>query len=224
MKIIKCCWFLDNTLGSWPCTATSLKDLPLLMRRRLTPLGRKALQIVSTCASGLDSKFIPWVVSCRHGDTRRRLNLLSNLAEGKELSPTDFSMSVHNAIISMFSIAEDNNQIHSALAGGLNSFEMGLLESIALIKEKGGTVGYLYYDHLGVEKLTGEWNDDEQIECFAIILSEDSGEVTLVYNIIHEHINSTQNFNLKEFAGFLSNAEKRYTIPIGGGEILVERI
>lgn len=194
------------------------------MRRRLTPLGRKALQIVSACAEGLDSKIIPWVVSCRHGDTRRRLNLLSNLAEGKELSPTDFSMSVHNAIISMFSIAADNNQIHSALAGGRNSFEMGLLESIALIKEKGGTVGYLYYDHLGVEKLTGEWNDDEQIECFAIILSEGVGEVTLAYNSIQEPVKSTQNFNLSDFAVFLTNAEKKYAIPFGGGEILVERI
>ncbi len=57
-------------------------------------------------------------------------------------------MSVHNAIIGVFSIATGNTQAHSALAGGNASFEAGLLESIVLLKEKGGSVGYVYYDYL----------------------------------------------------------------------------
>ena len=101
----------------------------------MTPLGRQAVQLIYKSISERNSS-IPWIVACRHGDIEHKLNLLSNLAQDEMLSPTDFSMSVHNAIIGMFSIATDNKHTYSALAGGPNSFEAGLLESIALLKRK----------------------------------------------------------------------------------------
>lgn len=206
MKINNCCWFADNVHGAWPGEERDLLELPLTLRRRLTPLGRKALQTVSRCGDDL----IPWIISCRHGDISRRLNLLSNLAQGEMLSPADFSLSVHNAIIGMYTIATGNKHMHSALAGGPYSFEMGLLESIAFLKEQGGKVGYCYYDHT---------EDKDQMVCLAMILGQEDGEITIEY----KERDQWKNFNILEFLDFLKNDAQRYRISVGGGEILFTR-
>lgn len=220
MKIINCFWSINNICGSWPTHHKSLQDLPLTARRRLTPLGRKVLQVINACAVGLDGSAIPWIISCRHGDKSRRLNLLSSLAQEEMLSPSDFSMSVHNAIIGLFSIAAGNKYAHSALAGGNRSFEMGLLESIALLKETGGSVGYIYYDYLEMEKCTGE--NDVSIESFAMILSEGEGELNMEYQI-NNKIHLSNDFDVKNLLNYLNNNEKKYSISVGGGEILFTR-
>lgn len=225
MKIIKCLWSINAMCGSWPDNETGLEDLSPTMRRRLSPLGQKAIQVVNACTVGLNDPTIPWIISCRHGDKSRRFNLLSSLAHGEMLSPSDFSMSVHNAIIGMFSIATGNKQTHSALAGGINSFEMGLLETVALQKEKGGSVGYIYYDYAEIEKLRVQFEgnaDAVPIECFAMILGEGEGELNIEYHM-DNNIKLSNDFDLKNLLTYLNNDEKKYSTPVGGGEILFER-
>ncbi len=228
MKIINCGWLVNATFGSWPIDGQPPDDLPLSMRRRLSSLGRQTLQVLNTCTKGLNSKLIPWVVSCRHGDIGRRLNLLSNLVQEEMLSPTDFSMSVHNAIIGVFSIATGNKHTHSALAAGPNSFEAGLLESVALLKEKGGSVGYIYYDYIVTDELSDRINDDGQVECFAMVLSNDTeGTVLVEYSIVKNAMASNDvavnSFSINKLLCFFKNNEKKFTVPVGGGEILFAR-
>lgn len=222
MKIVQCYWLIDNSCGACPPDDKGLEELPLNLKRKLTPLGRKALQVVNTCAAGLDNPAIPWIISCRHGDKSRRFNLLSSLAKGEMLSPSDFSLSVHNALIGLFSIATNNRHAHGALAGGRSSFEMGLLETIALLKEKGGTVGYIYYDYLVVEKLTDRFEDNTPVECLAMIISDSKGEMTIEYKK-NNHVNSSNPFDVKKLLDYLNNDERKYSIPVGGGEIVFER-
>jgi len=137
------------------------------------------------------------------------------------LSPLEFSMSVHNAIIAQFSIFTGNKHAHSSLAGGVNSFEVGLIESIALLKEKGGLVGYLYYDYL-VDHQFAEKFDENEFVCFSMILGEGEGELEIGYGKTNER-KALNRFNISELLGFLKNDEKRYCISVGGGEILFER-
>src|ERR1700691_2625239 len=107
---VTCCWKMGEETGSWPIgePERNLRQLPTMMQRRLTPLGRTAAGMLHNSSSRSNSEQIPWVVSCRHGDLHRMINLLSSLARNEPLSPTEFSMSVHNAIIGAFSIATKN--------------------------------------------------------------------------------------------------------------------
>ena len=53
-------------------------------------------------AEGLED--LPLVFISRHGETPRTLDILSDLASEQPLSPTQFSLSVHNAVIGLWSI------------------------------------------------------------------------------------------------------------------------
>lgn len=224
MQIVNCIWSLDHLLGIWPDDPYDqqiLETLPPPLARRLSPLGRKALQIVYKSISNLENKSIPWIVACRHGDISRRLKLLTDLAQEETLSPTDFSLSVHNAIIAMFSIASGNKQTHTALAAGVNSFESGLIESIALLHAQGGTVGFLYYDFIEADK----WMDPleaTQIHCFTMIISQSSGQLNLEY-IPSSKTQMLNEFNLLDLCSYLNSNQKKHRIPVGGGEILFLR-
>jgi hypothetical protein len=58
------------------------------------------------------------------------------LARDDGVSPTDFTLSVHHALIGLLSIAQGNRLGHTAVASGAESFCYGLIEALACLKEK----------------------------------------------------------------------------------------
>jgi len=106
--------------------------LPALLRRRITPAGRHALN----AAWGLpDLASARLVLSSRHGEFSRTLSLLESVATGCDVSPSDFTLSVHHALIGLLSIAVRNRRGHSGVAAGNESFCFGFLEALICLKE-----------------------------------------------------------------------------------------
>jgi hypothetical protein len=86
-----------------PTALPDVSYLPSLLRRRLDRSGRMAMSTAWPCAEGLDS--VQSVFACRHGALGRTVELLTNLSREEPLSPTSFSLSVHNSTLGLFSIA-----------------------------------------------------------------------------------------------------------------------
>ena len=84
-----------------------VKAMPAMLRRRAGFLGKMALEVAYRCLDGrgAGATTIPTVFCSRHGEVSRALALLSDLARGEALSPTAFSMSVHNATAGLLTIA-----------------------------------------------------------------------------------------------------------------------
>jgi hypothetical protein len=118
--------------------------LPGLLRRRLDRSGRMALSTAWPCAEGLSS--IPCVFASRHGVLDRTLELLTALARDESLSPTSFSLSVHNSNAGLFSIARGDRAAATAIAAGRDSLGMSLLEGANLIAEGADKVLVCYVD------------------------------------------------------------------------------
>lgn len=118
--------------------------LPGLMRRRLDRSGRMALSTAWPCAEGLVS--LPCVFASRHGVLARSLELLTNLARDEVLSPTSFSLSVHNSNLGLLSIARGDRAAATAIGAGPDSLGMGLLEGANLIAEGADQVLVCYAD------------------------------------------------------------------------------
>jgi hypothetical protein len=76
--------------------------IPAMLRRRLSPLGRAALSVMLPLAEHYDA--MPVVYFSRHGELTRTLEMLKSLSAGEMLSPTAFSLSVHNSIAGLYSI------------------------------------------------------------------------------------------------------------------------
>jgi hypothetical protein len=119
--------------------------LPAALRRRITPIGQRLLQAGTICAR-LEPEPL-YVFASRHGEMTRTLSILTSLTSQNEMSPADFSLSVHNALVGLLSIHMQNALGHTALAGGPDTFAYGFMEALACLHEEPGRpVLYCYGD------------------------------------------------------------------------------
>jgi hypothetical protein len=226
MQMTYCYWQLGKKIGSWPPAdeESYAHQLPMMLKRRLTLLGRQATEALYRTSQVVQN--IPWVIACQHGDTNRKSRLLTSLAKEEALSPTDFSLSVHNAIIGLFSITTQNKNMHTAITNAECSFEAGLLEAFALQKDKRSTVGYLYYNTSMSGQSIDFYQANHPIICLAMILSEDkpTGQIQIRYLPEQQTAASTDSDKIASLIEYLENNEKIFTIPTPGASILLERI
>jgi hypothetical protein len=108
-------------------------DLPMLLRRRLSPFAQRLVGAINACATGLPSA--RYVLSTRHGELTRALAALDAIEADGLPSPTDFSLSIHHALLGVLSIHTRNRLGHTALSAGWDSFAHGLLEATSCIAE-----------------------------------------------------------------------------------------
>ncbi|WP_431049723.1 beta-ketoacyl synthase chain length factor [Roseateles sp. L2-2] len=114
-----------------------LSEVPAMMRRRIDPLGRAALQ-AAWWAQGTPEEgagAMPVIFASRWGEIARSLTLLQQLAGGEPLSPTHFSLSVHNASGALYSMARQDRQNYLAVAGGEHSAEAAFCEALGLLAD-----------------------------------------------------------------------------------------
>jgi hypothetical protein len=118
--------------------------MPAALRRRVTTIGRDALE--AAWAVLPSESQIRMVLASRFGEYRRTFDLFSELIEEGAVSPADFSMSVHHALIGLLSIVRGNRAGHTAIAAGPDSFGYGLLEAAACLSEDAAPVLMVYFD------------------------------------------------------------------------------
>lgn len=129
------------------------QPLPLLLRRRISPLGQGALRAAWTLPDTRTSRVI---LASRHGEFNRTLSILDTLVTTGDVSPADFTLSVHHALVGVLSIAAANRQGHTAIAAGSESFGLGFIEALACLDEcPAEPVTLLYYD----EELPSPFSD-----------------------------------------------------------------
>lgn len=116
-----------------------------LLRRRLSPLNRMAFHVAAAC---LPEEETPLCVFCsRFGEYARAFEILTAMETGEAVSPNTFSLSVHNTISSLFSIARGDRRHSTAIAAGAATLEAGFLEARALLSDTPeGSVLLVYYD------------------------------------------------------------------------------
>lgn len=121
-----------------------LEAMPAMQRRRLNALGRAAAQVAWDChAPGAGT---PVVFASGHGDAQRCLQLLKEFAASGTASPTDFALSVHNAIGAMYSITRADRASYSSIAAGAASAALGVVEACALLADGASEVLLVCYD------------------------------------------------------------------------------
>ncbi|WP_277987317.1 beta-ketoacyl synthase chain length factor [Billgrantia tianxiuensis] len=108
------------------------KNLPAMLRRRLDDAGRATCEILSALAPEAG---LPLIHASRHGDTTHTLGMLEALESGEPISPTRFSMSVHNAVLGVHSISCAHHRPLQALGACGDEFDAVLLEAQGYLLE-----------------------------------------------------------------------------------------
>ena len=156
--------------AKWPGEgAPDIGFVEPLLRRRLSPLARGALHVANACAQ--DCPSASFVFASRHGELQRTLELLRNLAQDEELSPTLFSLSVLNSAAGIFSIARGDHAPATAIAAGLESFGYGLLEAhLRARRDPSRPVVYVYADTPPPDPLGRQAGDPDTVFALGLLI------------------------------------------------------
>lgn len=104
-----------------------LSFIPMMTRRKLSPLVKTAFSTIYNCYEGGD---IPLVFASQHGEFDILKKLISQYTEDNEVSPIAFSSSVHNSAIGTFSLLNKVNSKYTAVSAGKNSLSNGFMEAV----------------------------------------------------------------------------------------------
>ncbi|MCE1229704.1 MAG: beta-ketoacyl synthase chain length factor, partial [Firmicutes bacterium] len=132
-------WTEEPLEASWPegleaaSGAPDVAFVPAIQRRRLGRLAKGMLHCAHRlCPEPGDRRT---VFASRHGELERTVTILNDLATGTELSPTLFSLSVHNAVAGLWSILQGNHGPSTALAAGTSTFGWGILDAFFALNQ-----------------------------------------------------------------------------------------
>ena len=143
--------FIVRKWSVWPpiedCELTQaelLSSIPKMLKRRLSPLARIVFSAVEQCLE--NNHQMPIVFSSTHGELARSFKMMEMIEAGDEISPTSFSLSVHNAIAGLFSMAYKNKLQSTVIAPGEEGIAAAFIEAIGLLQEGEPEVLIVLYD------------------------------------------------------------------------------
>lgn len=114
----------------------SLQQIPPIKRRRLNGLSKLAMHTSLGCLedSGIEPSQPLTVFGSQHGELNRTVSIVEGMLKDHEVSPKDFSLSVHNATLGLYSIFSKNKQPGTSIAAESNTFGYALVESYNLLQ------------------------------------------------------------------------------------------
>ena len=149
--------------------ALALADLPRRETRRLTAFEKHVL----ACLLGLgeEAREAPIVFASRYGTmSSNTLALLKDLLSGTPLSPTGFSLSVHNAAVGVASQLMNDTAPYTAIAAGERTLDCALLECLALLGDGAERV-ILAFGEARMEQESEAFDEGHADLYFACLLS-----------------------------------------------------
>lgn len=156
----------------------ALSEIPAMTRRRFSKLTKLAFDVALRASSVRDNSALPTIFASRHGDLHKTYALLQQLTAQDALSPTQFALSVHNAISGQFSLHTHNQADSSAIAGGPDTLHYALLEAACrFISEPELTqLLVVYADEPVPELYKPACQDPTAAVALALLLSRNQGQ------------------------------------------------
>lgn len=142
------------------------KKLPMMVARRLDKGTRLALE-VSLSLLG-DRKVDALVFSSRYGELPKSEKLLSIIQQDGEVSPTDFSMSVHNAAAGTLTIREKLCIPSASISSGADSFHSGLIEAYGQLYSGAESVLLIDFENPMPPMLSASFDHKFEPFCYAV--------------------------------------------------------
>jgi len=207
-------WAVGNLAAVEESVEASYKpDLPwvnAMLRRRLSPMGKAALWAAGQLLTEQQPEPVATVFASRHGEVGRTVKLLRDLAEQAPLSPASFSLSVHNAVGGIHSIANKVFSPVTAISAGPDTLCAALLEAytqLASRPEPAGDVLCVFYDDPLPAPLNQFDREHRDVQALAVRVSlADAARglpLSFSLNPISEAVEQTENKKMAHADRFL---------------------
>lgn len=180
------------------------QHIPMMAARRMSIGSRFA---VDTGLALLEEHDVDAAIfTSRHGELEKTGRILHSLAQQEAISPTEFSMSVHNTAAGWLTIISKNPLPVTSLAAGNDSFQQGILEAQSMLAT--GSTRVMLVDFEGeIPDIYHESVNSEFLPyAVAIILTAGDTLHCQRISLPVEDMNSALPQSLKFLRGYLSSA------------------
>lgn len=175
-------------------TLPVLKQIPAMQRRRLSPFAKLSLHCALQAGEGyLDN--IPCVFASRHGDLQKTSRLISDVAAKEVLSPTQFGLSVHNAVGGLFSIYTGNKAPQTAVSAGEDTFLTAIVDAVCKLNSNNYSNILLVYTETTVPKIYQRYINQDEVSVSTALLIE---KADLTNNKFKLAVNANNNNQAEE--------------------------
>ncbi|MDR2215711.1 MAG: beta-ketoacyl synthase chain length factor [Nevskiaceae bacterium] len=111
--------------------------MPAGLRRRVSPLGRAALNVLAACQNTVSC---PVVFASGYGDLGAVAGLFAQLHRDGSVSPMGFSLAVHNAAVGLYSIAREDHAMTTSVAARNDLAESAFFEALGWLASGAASV------------------------------------------------------------------------------------
>ena len=150
----KTIFYINDFFYAQSADEIDISDIPPLLRRKLSPVDKACLSALNKIYHENTEEL---VFSSSYGEITRLKTIISQYQEFNEVSPAQFSGSVHNYPAGFFTLYKKINIPYYALASGKNSISAGLIKAVLSDKKN---VLFVYADELclacNISKLEGK--------------------------------------------------------------------
>jgi hypothetical protein len=150
------------------------------------------------------------IFASRHGELGRTVKIIDSIVKLQDVSPTDFSLSVFNTALGLYSIFTENKAPSTMVVGGEDTFGSALIEAMTYLRRFPDLpVLLVYFDEPLPEPLQCMENPPGPIFSIALLLSakgEPNVEVDFAYNRCR--VSDGKNPGLEFLRFYLSGVEE----------------
>lgn len=193
----------------WPVP----QKVPKGQQRRLSPMAKMVLAQLDKIDNVGQ---LPSVFSTRHGDLPKTVALVSDVANREPLSPTQFTLSVHNAIAGQYGIYWGNTHSCNLVSGGRDSFHLGLLDAAMRLNYSPAEEMLFIHADLPLPKPYEQHSDEQQMaHCVVLVLSKACCALKFDVKRLTETQQSSQHESLPHAVQFLKsmiNDQRKFLI------------
>jgi len=160
----------------------ALKQIPAMQRRRLSPFAKLALHCALNAADDCLTT-VPSVFASRHGDLAKTSKLISDVAAEEVLSPTQFGLSVHNAVGGLFSIYTGNKAPLTAVSAGEDTFFTAIIDALCKLSANEYQQVLVVFTETVVPEIYQDYVAQEEVDIACALLLEPAGQGEEIYKL-----------------------------------------
>ena len=187
--------------------------IPMMQGRRMGHACKLACEVALSLLECTENKIDAAIFISQHGELQRSAKIIESIIKGQDVSPTDFTMSVHNTAAGLTTILSKKTIEVSSLSACTDGFQQGLFEVQAFFAQGAQKVMVIDFD----DSIPEQYHYDEVIQTVpyacGFIFSPETGYQCTGY----KECDSTNQLALPQSIQFLKNilAQKKHFLIDG---------
>jgi hypothetical protein len=219
-------YFNDTKVPSKDYNLPKNNYIPKNIKRRCSSLIKLTLYGALQCVKNTFECDINGVFVSRYGDMNTTNKLLEDISHEEQLSPFDFSHSVHNTSAGLFSIITKNHSPTVSISGGISSFCYGFIETLKFLNRFPQNKVVLVISEESLPKPFCQKNIYPLFPyVFAFLFSLNIKNIAYNFsNLIEKSLNTSQNNDVFLFFNWLLSENSQLNLTFNDRSLLLNKL